>query len=201
MGSLYDFWGRGCRRWSRSGYIRADRYFWNLRSTYPLVVKFGYNQGKNVHRENYSTKQVLFWHNFMEIIEKILSVIGKILLVIWKFYKWLFVTGWGLTLLILALMDLWLGDGSWWRSLNRTQDPPTPDPPTPKEISGSTTDKVVKKYGKDLEKYVESKSTISIEAQIIEKIRNSPGKLIEEILSQEEMEILFEMILRTLGLI
>jgi hypothetical protein len=130
-----------------------------------------------------------------------MEIIGKIFLVIWKIIKWLFATSWFLILLNFALLDLWLGDGSWWRWLNRTQDPPTPDPPTPKEISGSTTDKVVKKYGKDLEKYVESKSTISIEAQIIEKIRNSPGKLIEEILSQEEMEILFEMILKAYGLI
>ncbi len=140
----------------------------------------------------------------MEIIEKILSVIGKILLVIWKFYKWLFVTGWGLTLLILALMDLWLGDGSWWRSLTaRSSSKNNQDKAREIEaqIPRTTTDKIVNNYGKELEKYVESKSTASIEALIIEKIRNSPGKLIEEILSQEEMEILFEMILKAYGLI
>ncbi|MEG3845158.1 hypothetical protein [Microcoleus sp. herbarium14] len=130
-----------------------------------------------------------------------MEIIGKIFSAIWKFIKWYFLTSLRWTLLLLGLVDLWLGDGSWWRWLNRTEDPPTPDPPTPETISRSTTDKIVNNYGKELEKYVESKSTASIEALILEKIKNSPGKRIEEILSQEEMEILFEMILRAHGLI
>jgi hypothetical protein len=97
-----------------------------------------------------------------------------------------------------------LGDGSWWRSLTskNTDEGNTIDWEKIKAgIPRSTTDKVVKKYGKDLENYVQSKPTISIEARILEKIRNSPGKLIEEILSPEEMAILFEMILKAYGLI
>lgn len=139
----------------------------------------------------------------MEILEKILSVLGKILLGIWKFYKWVFITSYKLNMLLFGLIGLLLGVSS---------SPPPPPPPRPlpdnednedisKNLPGSTTDKVVKKYGKNLENYVESKSKTSIEARIIEKIRNSPGKLIEEILSQEEMEILFEMILKAYGLI
>jgi len=130
-----------------------------------------------------------------------METIGKIFSALWKFIKWYFVTSLRWTLLLFGLIDLWLGDGSFWEWLNRTPDPPTPDPPTPENISRSTTNKVVKKYGKDLEKYVESKSTTSKESIILEKIKNSPGKLIQEILSQEEMEILFEMILTTLGFI
>jgi hypothetical protein len=155
-------------------------------------------RAKKVNRENYPTKQLLFWHNFMEIIEKILSVIGKILLVIWKFYKWLFVTGWGFTLLILALMDLWLGDGSWWRSLTASKktdiDREFYDR-LQREITRSKAEEFLNKYEAVFENSVESKSTTSIDL-ILEKIRNSPGKLLTEILSQEEMEILFEMIVR-----
>ena len=138
----------------------------------------------------------------MEIIEKILSVLGKILLVIWNAYKWLFITSYKLNMLLFGLIGVLLG-------ISSPPPPPTPRPlpdneeneEISKNLPGSTTDQVVKKYGENLENYVESKSKTSIEARILEKIRNSPGKLIEEILSQEEMEILFVMILRAYGLI
>lgn len=138
----------------------------------------------------------------MEIIEKILSVLGKILLVIWNAYKWLFITSYKWNMVLLGLIGALLGGGS---PPPRPTPRPLPDNEENEEISknlpGSTTDQVVKKYGENLENYVESKSKTSIEARILEKIRNSPGKLIEEILSQEEMEILFVMILRAYGLI
>lgn len=130
-----------------------------------------------------------------------METIGKIFSGLWKFIKWYFVTSLRWTLLLFGLIDLWLGDGSFWEWLNKPPDPPTPDPPTPENISRSTTNKVVKKYGKDLEKYVESKSTTSIESIILEKIKNSPGKLIKDVLSEGEMNIFIMMILKAYDLI
>lgn len=133
----------------------------------------------------------------MEIVRKIFSVI-------WEIIKWLFVTSWRLNMILLALIDLWLGDGSWWRSLtersssNNNQDKARE---IEAQIPRTTTDKIVNNYGKELEKYVESKSATSIEALILEKIKNSRGKLIKDVLSEEEMNIFIMMILRAYDLI
>jgi len=133
----------------------------------------------------------------MEIVRKIFSVI-------WEIIKWLFVTSWRLNMILFALIDLWLGDGSWWRSLterssrNNNQDKARE---IEAQIPRTTTDKIVNNYGKELEKYVESKSTTSIEALILEKIKNSPAKLIKDVLSEEEMNIFIMMILRAYDLI
>ena len=133
----------------------------------------------------------------MEIVRKIFSVI-------WEIIKWLFVTSWRLNMILFALIDLWLGDGSWWRSLtersssNNNQDKARE---IEAQIPRATTDKIVNNYGKELENYVESKSTTSIEALILEKIKNSPGKLIKDVLSEEEMNIFIMMILRAYDLI
>lgn len=133
----------------------------------------------------------------MEIVRKIFSVI-------WEIIKWLFVTSWRLNMILLALIDLWLGDGSWWRSLtersssNNNQDKARE---IEAQIPRTTTDKIVNNYGKELEKYVESQSATSIEALILEKIKNSRGKLIKDVLSEEEMNIFIMMILRAYDLI
>ena len=133
----------------------------------------------------------------MEIVRKIFSVI-------WEIIKWLFVTSLRLNMILFALIDLWLGDGSWWRSLterssrNNNQDKARE---IEAQIPRTTTDKIVNNYGKELEKYVESKSTTSIEALILEKIKNSPAKLIKDVLSEEEMNIFIMMILRAYDLI
>lgn len=133
----------------------------------------------------------------MEIVRKIFSVI-------WEIIKWFFVTSWRVNMILLALIDLWLGDGSWWRSLtersssNNNQDKARE---IEAQIPRTTTDKIVNNYGKELEKYVESKSATSIEALILEKIKNSRGKLIKDVLSEEEMNIFIMMILRAYDLI
>lgn len=133
-----------------------------------------------------------------------METLRQIFSVIWKIIKWLFVTSWGLTLLLLALVDLWLGDGSWWRSLtersssNNNQDKARE---IEAQIPRTTTDKIVNNYGKELEKYVESKSATSTEALILEKIKNSRGKLIKDVLSEEEINIFIMMILRAYDLI
>lgn len=133
-----------------------------------------------------------------------MEIVRKIFLVIWEIIKWFFVTFWRVNMILLALIDLWLGDGSWWRSLsersssNNNQDKARE---IEAQIPRTTTDKIVNNYGKELEKYVESKSTTSIEALILEKIKNSPGKLIKDVLSEEEMNIFIMMILRAYDLI
>jgi len=127
-----------------------------------------------------------------------MEIIKKIFLVIWEIIKWIFVTSWRLNMILFALVDLWLGDGSWWRSLTASKktdiDREFYDK-LQREITRSKAEEFLNKYEAVLENSVESKSTTSIDL-ILEKIRNSPGKLLTEILSQEEMEILFEMIVR-----
>lgn len=132
----------------------------------------------------------------MEIIEKILSVIGKILLVIWKFYKWLFITSYQWSMLLLGLIGVLLGGGS---------SPPPPPLPNDeenerrirqleREIPSLKTEKVVEKFGK-------LEPTTPTEFQIIQKLKNSPGKPLNEVLSEEEMQILIMILLRKLGII
>lgn len=132
----------------------------------------------------------------MEIIEKILSVISKILLVIWKFYKWLFITSYKWNMVLFGLIGVLLGGGS--------SPPPPPDPDDEenkqrirqlqREIPRSKTEEVLEKFGK-------LEPTTPTEFQIIQKLENSPGKPLHEVLSEEEMQILIMLLLRKLGII
>ena len=129
-----------------------------------------------------------------------METLGPIFSVIWKIIKWLFVTSWGLTLLLLALVDLWLGDGSWWRELTKSRDKgriidlQKEIQALEREIIKATTEEISEKYG-DLE------PTTSTEEQILQKLRNSPGKLLEDVLSEQEMQVYIMMLLRKLGII
>lgn len=123
----------------------------------------------------------------MEIREKILSVIGKILLVIWKFYKWLFITSYQWSMLLLGLIGLLFGVSS--------------PPPRPKNRKKIETEVPPLRTEKVLEEYAEIEPITSIEAQILEKLMNSPGKLTKEVLSEEEMKIFLVMIFRAYDLI
>lgn len=129
-----------------------------------------------------------------------MDTLGQIFSVIWKIIKWLFVTSWGLTLLLLALVDLWLGDGSWWRELTKSRDKgrridlQKEIQELEREIIKATTEEIAEKYG-DLE------PTTSTEEQILQKLRNSPGKLLEDVLSEQEMQVYIMMLLRKLGII
>ena len=129
-----------------------------------------------------------------------METLGQIFSVIWKIIKWLFVTSWGLTLLLLALVDLWLGDGSWWRSLTKSRDQgrridlQKEIQELEREIIKATTEEISEKYG-NLE------PTTSTEEQILQKLRNSPGKLLEDVLSEREMQVYIMMLLRKLGII
>lgn len=132
----------------------------------------------------------------MEIIEKILSVIGKILLVIWKAYKWFFIASYKLNMVLLGLIGLLFGVSS---------SPPPPPLPNDeenkqkirqlqREIPSSKTEKVLEKFGK-------LEPNTPTEFQIIQKLKNSPGKPLNEVLSEEEMQILIMMLLKKLGII
>lgn len=129
-----------------------------------------------------------------------METLRPIFSVIWKIIKWLFVTSWGLTLLLLALVDLWLGDGSWWRELTKSRgkgrriDLQKEIQELEREIIKATTEEIAEKYG-----YLEP--TTSTEEQIIQKLKNSPGKPLHEVLSEEEMQILIMILLRKLGII
>ena len=129
-----------------------------------------------------------------------METLRQIFSVIWKIIKWLFVTSWGLTLLLLALVDLWLGDGSWWRELTKSRnkgrkiDLQKEIQELEREIIKATTEEIAEKYG-DLE------PTTSTEEQILQKLRNSPGKLLEDVLSEQEMQVYIMMLLRKLGII
>jgi len=109
-----------------------------------------------------------------------METLGKIFSVIWKIIKWVFFASWGLTVLLLALVDLWLGDGSWWRGLKESRDRDRrinvqqKIQEVEREIIKATTEEISEKYG-DLE------PTTSREEQILQKLRNSPGKLLEDV--------------------
>jgi hypothetical protein len=129
-----------------------------------------------------------------------MEIIGKIFLVIWKIIKWLFATSWFLTVVFFALIDLWLGDGSWWRSLTAKNTGRGRDTENEiitkiqKEIPQATNEEVLEKYG-------ELEPTTSIEFQIIQKLKKSPQKSLNEVLSEEEMQTFIIMLLRKLGII
>jgi hypothetical protein len=170
------------------------------------VVKFGYNPGKKVNRENYSTKQVLFWQNFMEVIEKILSVIGKILLVIWKFYKWLFITSYKWSMVIFALIDLWLGDGSWWRDLTAKNTNAGNIERIKEQLPNMTLEELLKQFGDSLKELEENNQLTPEQQKVVRKVRRvSPSEIrsrIRDVLTEEEeMEILVLLILRLLGIL
>jgi len=130
-----------------------------------------------------------------------METLGQIFSVIWKIIKWVFFASWGLTVLLLALVDLLLGDGSWWRGLKESRDRDRrinvqqKIQEVEREIIKATTEEISEKYG-DLE------PATSREEQILQKLRNSPGKLLEDVLSEQEMQIYMMMLLlRKLGII
>jgi hypothetical protein len=129
-----------------------------------------------------------------------METLGQIFSVIWKIIKWFFFASWGLTVLLLALVDLLLGDGSWWRGLKESRDRDRrinvqqKIQEVEREIIKATTEEISEKYG-DLE------PATSREEQILQKLRNSPGKLLEDVLSEQEMQIYMMMLLRKLGII
>lgn len=141
----------------------------------------------------------------MEILEKILSVIGKILLVIWKFYKWLFITSYQWSMLLLGLIGVLLGGGS-------------PPPPTPRPLPDNDTERIkeqllnmtveelLKKFGNSLEELEENNQLTPQQKKVVRKVRRvSPSEIrsrIRDVLTEEEeMEILLLLILRLLGIL
>lgn len=61
-----------------------------------------------------------------------------------------------------------------------------------RDVHNSSTDQILEKF-KGLE------PTNSRESEVLQKIRNSPGKKLEEILTQEEMDVFFWMLMAALG--
>lgn len=140
----------------------------------------------------------------MEIIEKILSVIGKILLVIWKSYKWLFITSYKLNMLLFGLIGALLGVSS----------PPPPPPPPPgddtegikEQLLNMTVEELLKKFGDSLEELEENNQLTPQQKKVVRKVRRvSPSEIrsrIRDVLTEEEeMEILLLLILRLLGIL
>ena len=140
----------------------------------------------------------------MEIIEKILSAIGKILLVIWKFYKWLFITSYKWNMVLFGLIGALLGVSS----------PPPPPPPPPgddtegikEQLLNMTVEELLKKFGDSLEELEENNQLTPQQKKVVRKVRRvSPSEIrsrIRDVLTEEEeMEILLLLILRLLGIL
>lgn len=142
----------------------------------------------------------------MEIIDKILSVIGKILLGIWKFYKWVFITSYKLNMLLFGLIGLLLGVSS-------PPPPPTPRPLPDNDTEGikeqllnMTVEELLKKFGNSLEELEENNQLTPQQKKVVRKVRRvSPSEIrsrIRDVLTEEEeMEILLLLILRLLGIL
>lgn len=143
----------------------------------------------------------------MEILEKILSVLGKILLVIWNAYKWFFIASYKLNMLLFGLIGLLLGVSS---------PPPPPPPPRPlpdndtegikEQLLNMTVEELLKKFGNSLEELEENNQLTPQQKKVVRKVRRvSPSEIrsrIRDVLTEEEeMEILLLLILRLLGIL
>ena len=135
----------------------------------------------------------------MEIVKKIFSVI-------WEIIKWFFVTGWGLTVLILALIDLWLGDGSWWRDLRANNKKAGNIERIKEQLPNMTLEEFFKQFGDSLKELEENNKLTPEQQKVVRKVRRvSPSEIrsrIRDVLTEEEeMEILLLLILRLLGIL
>jgi len=138
-----------------------------------------------------------------------METIGKIFLALWKIIKWLFVTSWGLTLLLLALVDLWLGDGSWWRELTKSRDKGTGAKnldEIKRQLPNMTVEELLKQFGESLEELEQNNQLSPQQQKVVRKVRRvSPSEIrsrIRDVLTEEEeMEILLLLILRLLGIL
>jgi hypothetical protein len=136
-----------------------------------------------------------------------MEIIGKIFLVIWKIIKWLFATSWFLTLLLFALLDLWLGDGSWWRSLTAKNTNEGNDINRIRnQLPNMTVKELLEQVGDSLKELEENNQLTPEQQKVVRKVRRvSPSEIrsrIRDVLTEEEeMEILLLLILRLLGIL
>jgi hypothetical protein len=135
-----------------------------------------------------------------------METLGQIFSVIWKIIKWLFVTSWGLTLLLLALVDLWLGDGSWWRDLTAKNTNSGNIERIKEQLPNMTLEELLKQFGNSLKELEENNQLTPEQQKVVRKVRRvSPSEIrsrIRDVLTEEEeMEILLLLILRLLGLL
>jgi len=135
-----------------------------------------------------------------------METLRQIFSVIWKIIKWLFVTSWGLTLLLLALVDLWLGDGSWWRSLTAKNTNAGNIERIKEQLPNMTLEELLKQFGDSLKELEENNQLTPEQQKVVRKVRRvSPSEIrsrIRDVLTEEEeMEILLLLILRLLGIL
>jgi len=162
------------------------------------VASLDENQGRTSKKGHSCTTKVLSLDNIMEII-------GKIFLAIWKIIKWYFLTSLRWTLLLFGLIDLWLGNGSFWRWLNKPPDPPTSEE-IEQQLSNMTVEELLKQFGNSLQDLEKNNQLTPQQQKVVRKVRRvSPSEIrsrIRDVLTEEEeMEILLLLILRLLGIL
>jgi hypothetical protein len=139
-------------------------------------------------------------------MDSFIEIIGKIFLVIWKIIKWIFATSWFLTVLMFALLDLWLGDGSWWRSLTEKGKSERDIEKIKEQLHNMTLEELSKQFGDSLKELEENNQLTPEQQKVVRKVRRvSPSEIrsrIRDVLTEEqEMEILLLLILRLLGIL
>lgn len=137
--------------------------------------------------------------NQHEKANKIKNFLWKTALFLWKALKIYVTVVFTLCGFLYAVIDLFLGDGTAFKKLGkskaRTRNKANNKPDNP------DLEDLKEKQGNDfLEEFDTIKSENFIEDMILEKIRKNPHKSLKETLSEEEMEILFMMFLRALGM-
>jgi hypothetical protein len=111
-----------------------------------------------------------------------------------------------LTLLLFALLDLWLGDGSWWRSLTEKDKHERDIERIKEQLPNMTLQELIKQFGDSLKELEENNQLTPEQQKVVRKVRRvSPSEIrsrIRDVLTEEEeMEILLLLILRLLGLL
>jgi hypothetical protein len=154
---------------------------------------------KQLKKGRSSKTKVLSLDNIMEIIK-------KIFLVVWEIIKWIFVTSWRLNMILFALIDLWLGDGSWWRNLTAKNTNAGNIERIKEQLPNMTLEEFFKQFGDSLKELEENNKLTPEQQKVVRKVRRvSPSEIrsrIRDVLTEEEeMEILLLLILRLLGIL
>ena len=138
-------------------------------------------------------------------LDKTLQVLMVVFAVCWTILKWIFVFYAFLFGTIFWLLDLWLGDGR--NPVRPPWDKPRPQfNPTQfrQDLQNATVEDVLKQFGKELEESDRKNQLQPEEKQVVRKLRGLDRSAfrsqLRESLSDEEIEILFFVILKLLGI-
>lgn len=139
-----------------------------------------------------------FSEKFLQISGKVVRVIGKII----KWWFWLSMFGVGL---IFWLLDLWLGDGR-----NRI-DPPWVNRRTTfdrnefqNELENATVEEIINRFDEEFEKIEKRNKLEPEEKRVLRKIKGLDrsklrSQIVRDNLDQDELEILFLLLLKILS--